>query len=472
MVHSEHLLNIDDLDGWLAEHSLTILEPEKHPVVMVKDVNFTYGKGESRVQVLFQNNLAIYPGEIVIMTGPSGSGKTTLLTLVGALRSLQDGSLMVLGQELRGLRPAQQVHVRRGIGFIFQQHNLFEALTAFQNVKIATQLHDYAPGKPALLAAQMLEAVQLGEHLHKKPHKLSGGQRQRVAIARALVNRPKFVIADEPTAALDKETGRLVVNILKDLARNHGAAVIIVTHDNRILDVADRIVKMVDGHIESDIDIGESMTVVSFLQKCPVFAKASSTMLADTAAKMRHEHFAPGETIIQQGDIGDKFYIVRSGQVDVIQAKDGEAPAVVARRGTGDFFGEVALLEEVPRSATIKGVERYSWKVATKAVCGMRGRCHKQLRQASGDRGLCRCTTSKRRSCNIRPSCRGTKGASVTRAPAPPEGIVSTVPESGSRYGGAGPMSDVGAMMKARTPRCRKLRAKCATWLFTPPGTA
>jgi putative ABC transport system ATP-binding protein len=244
--------------------------------------------------------------------------------------------------------------VRRGIGFIFQQHNLFEALTAFQNVNIVTELNPSSPRNNARRARQILEDVGLGDHLHKKPHKLSGGQRQRGAIARALVNRPKLVIADEPTAALDKETGRMVVNLLKNLARDEGAAVIIVTHDNRILDVADRIVRMVDGYIESDIDIGESMTVVSFLKKCPVFEKSSPAMLADTAAKMRHEHFAAGDIIIRQGDIGDKFYILRTGQVEVLHTPPDGSASVVGRLGPGDFFGELALLKEVPRSATIK----------------------------------------------------------------------------------------------------------------------
>ena len=354
MTNSEHFLNINDVDAWLRDHSLTIVEQEKTPAVVVKGINFAYGKGDSRVQVLFNNYLTIYSGEIVIMTGPSGSGKTTLLTLVGALRSMQEGSLNVLGRELHGLRPAEQVDVRRGIGFIFQQHNLFEALTAFQNVKIATQLQRDSSKKPALLAKQMLKKLELGDHLHKKPQKLSGGQRQRVAIARALVNRPKLVIADEPTAALDKDTGRLVVNILKKLAKQEGSAVIIVTHDNRILDVADRIVKMVDGYIESDVDIGESMTVVSFLQKCPAFEKASPTMLADTAAKMRHEKFASSENIVTQGEVGDKFYIIRSGRVDIFYTTEDGTTSVVDRRGTGDFFGELALLKEAPRAATVR----------------------------------------------------------------------------------------------------------------------
>jgi len=344
--------NIESLQ---LDHAFATKKKEQ-ATVEVNGINFFYGEGENRIQVLFNNNLNIYPGEIVIMTGPSGSGKTTLLTLIGALRSVQEGSLKVLGKELRGLKHKEQVKVRRSIGFIFQAHNLFEALTAQQNVKMAMELRDYRPEDFKRLPKMILDELLLSEHINKNPHGLSGGQRQRVAIGRALVNKPKLILADEPTAALDKDTGRLVVNLLMKLAKEDGCSVIIVTHDNRILDVADRIVRMVDGHIESDVEVAESLAIVSFLRKCPVFKESTPSLLADTAGKMLKEKYPMETEIIRQGEIGEKFYIIRSGKVEVIIEKDGQRD-VVGQLGPGDFFGELALLRKEPRAATIKAIE-------------------------------------------------------------------------------------------------------------------
>ena len=328
----------------------------RHPAVCVREVNYAFGQGEGRKQVLFSNNLTLYPGEIIIMTGPSGSGKTTLLTLIGALRGLQEGSLEVFGRELKGLGPAEQEKVRCNIGFIFQAHNLLDSLTAFQNVKLATELHRYPRGEADRRTAEILTQLGLKERMHYKPQKLSGGQRQRVAICRALVNRPKMILADEPTAALDKDTGRQVVDILYGFAKNSGCTIMIVTHDNRILDVADRIVTMVDGYVASDVDVNESLTVVQFLQKCPVFENSTPTLLADVAGKMQRESHPAGTVIIRQGDVGDKFYVIRSGKVDVLREVECREEFLV-RLGPGDFFGELALLKQAPRAATVRAVE-------------------------------------------------------------------------------------------------------------------
>jgi putative ABC transport system ATP-binding protein len=325
--------------------------------VDVRGVNYAFGQGEGRKQVLFDNNLTLYPGEIIIMTGPSGSGKTTLLTLIGALRAPQEGSLKVFGRELRGLGPSQQERVRSNIGFIFQAHNLMDSLTAYQNVKLATELHPYGRGEADRRTAEILTQMGLGERMHYKPQKLSGGQRQRVAICRALVNRPKMILADEPTAALDKDTGRQVVDTLYDFAKNAGCTIMIVTHDNRILDVADRIVTMVDGYVTSDVDVNESLTIVQFLKKCPVFESSTPTLLTDVAGKMQRESHPAGSVIIRQGDEGDKFYIIRSGRVDVCKEVDQCTEEFLVKLGPGDFFGELALLKQAPRAATVRAVE-------------------------------------------------------------------------------------------------------------------
>jgi putative ABC transport system ATP-binding protein len=188
------------------------------PSLRVSHVNHFYGQKETAKQVLFDNNLVVRPGELVIMTGPSGSGKTTLLTLIGALRSVQDGSVHVLGRELNGMSRAELGAVRHGIGFVFQAHNLFDSLTAMQNVRMALELEDHTPAAMRQRATELLEVLGLGHRLHFKPRSLSGGQRQRVAIARALANRPKLILADEPTAALDKKSSHDVVALLQRLA--------------------------------------------------------------------------------------------------------------------------------------------------------------------------------------------------------------------------------------------------------------
>ena len=312
-----------------------------------------FGRGESRKQVLYDNTLAIQPGEIVIMTGPSGSGKTTLLTLIGALRALQAGSIKLWGTELAGLSPIEQVKMRRNIGFIFQAHNLFDALTARQNVKMAIELSDVPRRERDAVADRMLDALGLADRVSYKPRNLSGGQRQRVAIARALVNRPRLILADEPTAALDKDSGANVVSLLRKLADEHHTAVMIVTHDNRILSVADRLVNMMDGHIVSNIRVKENMIICAILKKCAIFKDMSPSDLTDVAQKMRREEFAPGATIIRQGEAGDKFYVVAEGYARVTSESQGKIQSVATLEARG-FFGEVALLRDQPRNATVQ----------------------------------------------------------------------------------------------------------------------
>ncbi len=223
--------------------------------VVVEDLDHAYGTGELRKQILYGISAEIPAGEIVIVTGPSGSGKTTLLTIVGALRSAQSGSVRVLGEELCQAKARTLETVRRQIGFIFQQHNLLEALTAQQNVELGLRV-TRGPRGAALRhrALEMLNAVGLAEHCDKRPEQLSGGQRQRVAIARALAAEPAMLLADEPTASLDRKSGREVVDRMQALAREKGTTILLVTHDNRILDIADRIMHLEDGKLSTFTD--------------------------------------------------------------------------------------------------------------------------------------------------------------------------------------------------------------------------
>ncbi|QBF30765.1 ABC transporter [Thalassococcus sp. S3] len=234
--------------------------PNTPPPIVVKGLNHWFGVGDAKVQAIHEIDLTIQRGSLTVMMGPSGSGKTTVLTLMGCLRDVMDGSISLLGHELNGASEAAQVALRRRLGFIFQAHNLHESLTALQNVRMGLEVHG-ARGNQARFdeaSAHVLRLVGLGDRLNYLPANLSGGQKQRVAIARALVGNPDIVMADEPTAALDKESGLQVVRILKALGRARGTTTVMVTHDNRILDMADRIITLEDGRVVSDEQVGSS----------------------------------------------------------------------------------------------------------------------------------------------------------------------------------------------------------------------
>jgi putative ABC transport system ATP-binding protein len=320
--------------------------------IRIRGLDHFYGDGETRKQVLFDNQFDAYEGQIVIMTGPSGSGKTTLLTLIGTLRSVQEGSVQVLGRELAGAAPSELVAARRDIGFVFQAHNLFSSLTAVQNVRMAMELFDFSEAEIQERAKELLTRLGLGHRLDYKPDRLSGGQKQRVAIARGLAHGPKILLADEPTAALDEASGREVVALLRELANKQCMTIILVTHDNRILDIADRIVNMVDGRIKSDVIVHEANVIVEFLKRVPSFSGLSVGTLASIADKMWAEQRIAGETIIRQGEPGMNFYVIRQGQVEVI--KEDGFDQVVATLGEGRCFGEEALLTNQPRNATVR----------------------------------------------------------------------------------------------------------------------
>lgn len=219
-------------------------------IANVQGLNHWFGSGEVKKQALFDVNLTLKRGSFTVLMGPSGSGKTTVLTLIGCLRAVQDGSLQLLQNELRGASEAQLVALRRRLGFIFQAHNLHESLTATQNVMMGVQVHEGVAEQTAKAAAfHALGLVGLADRASYLPANLSGGQKQRVAVARALVASPALVLADEPTAALDKDSAAEVVDLLKRMGAARGTTTLLVTHDNRILDRADRILTLEDGRI-------------------------------------------------------------------------------------------------------------------------------------------------------------------------------------------------------------------------------
>ena len=231
-------------------HATRLSELSSDPTVTGRGICHSFGEGDLQKQILFAVAVSIYPGEVVLLTGPSGSGKTTLLTLIAGLRDVQRGNLRVLGHELHGATRDALVDVRRKIGFIFQAHNLLPFLNARQNVELVFELHpNVSVDEAQERAEKMLHLVGLGDRMNYMPDKLSGGQKQRVAVARALVGGPQLILADEPTAALDGKSGRAVVELLQSLAREQGCPVLMVTHDSRVLDVADRVIHMEDGRI-------------------------------------------------------------------------------------------------------------------------------------------------------------------------------------------------------------------------------
>ena len=225
------------------------------PLITVEHLNHSFEEAGQAKQVLHDINLQVHPGEVVILTGPSGSGKTTLLTMLGGLRAAQSGRLHILGAELLHAESITLTRLRRREGFIFQAHNLLPYLTALENVRVGLEVHPHwlERGRAAMdrSAAAMLERVGLSDRAMYYPEKLSGGQKQRVAIARALAPAPPLLLADEPTAALDRDSGRAAVELFRELADQQRAAIVMVTHDNKVLDIADRIVNLEEGRLVS-----------------------------------------------------------------------------------------------------------------------------------------------------------------------------------------------------------------------------
>jgi putative ABC transport system ATP-binding protein len=221
--------------------------------VAIAGVSHAFNAAVARTQVLVDVDLTLRRGEFAILTGPSGAGKTTLMTLVGALRSLQRGSIRIHGTELWGLSDQGRRGVRRGTGFIFQDHNLFEALTVSQTLRLAMELRERRPSSADALAqsSAILDKLGMNEHLHARPRALSTGQKQRVAIARALINEPRLILADEPTASLDSDASSLVIRLLQYHASALGATILMVTHDDRLFTAASRVIRMENGRIVS-----------------------------------------------------------------------------------------------------------------------------------------------------------------------------------------------------------------------------
>jgi putative ABC transport system ATP-binding protein len=225
--------------------------------IEVEKLTKIYGKGETAVTAIADATLQVMPGELVAILGPSGSGKTTLLTCIGLINEPTHGRVILdgvtvadegwlSGLDLKRLR-------REKLGFIFQAHNLIPFLTALENVMIALEINHLSRPEAKSRATELLIALNLGHRLNSYPTALSGGEAQRVAIARALANKPKVILADEPTAALDTENGKNVMDLLKKLAVENHSAILVVTHDHRMVEGFDRIFHVSDGRITNEV---------------------------------------------------------------------------------------------------------------------------------------------------------------------------------------------------------------------------
>lgn len=336
------------------------LEPKPEEIsIGVEQLQHFYGEGDTRSHILKDLNLNITAGEIVTITGPSGCGKTTLLTLVGTLRRICEGSITALGTELNGL-PGQQIgEMRKKMGFIFQAHNLFESLTAFQNVNMAAELLGIDKATAKKRIEEILTRLGLGHRIHYKPDSLSGGQKQRVAIARGIVHTPPLILADEPTAALDGESTETVIQMFREMADEYKTTILIVTHDQRIKKVADRIVNFGLGKIESNTlpDLvefigGKLMSVDEKSEsEIKLFSRLTPTVLTDVVDSMKLRQYKRGDDVIRQGETGREFFVIARGEVEILI--DGNR---VNTLGSGSYFGEVALMKEQARNATVRAL--------------------------------------------------------------------------------------------------------------------
>jgi putative ABC transport system ATP-binding protein len=219
--------------------------------VVCRQVTKEFGDGQSRVQALRGVDLEVYLGQLTLLVGPSGCGKTTLISIIAGLLAVTDGDIHVMGEDLRRLGSRRLVEFRRAnIGFVFQQYNLLPALTAVENAAVPLLIAGKPRNEALARAGAVLAKLNLAERANALPAQLSGGEQQRVAIARALVHEPRLLVCDEPTAALDAQSGRTVLELIRRVAVQPDRAVIVVTHDNRVFDFGDRIVFMSDGRIE------------------------------------------------------------------------------------------------------------------------------------------------------------------------------------------------------------------------------
>lgn len=226
--------------------------PDGTPAVVCKGITKTYGHGTSAVFALRGVDLTVAPGELLMLVGPSGCGKTTLISIIAGVLDHDEGDCVVLGQSLRSMSDSERTRFRgKTVGFVFQSFNLIPTLTVAENIAVPLLIAGASRSEAIERARELLTHVGLGDRWNSRPTQLSGGQQQRIAIARSLIHNPRLIVCDEPTSALDHKTGHDVMQLMRDVALKSGQSLIVVTHDARIFEFADRIARMDDGRIES-----------------------------------------------------------------------------------------------------------------------------------------------------------------------------------------------------------------------------
>ena len=274
-------------------------------VMTVENVTRRFGSGRTEVVAVKDITMSVLPGEVVLIMGPSGSGKTTLLSMLGGLLKPSDGRITIGEDDLTQFNERRLPPVRlKRIGFIFQDFNLLSALPALDNVALVAQLSGVSRRRARRKAKDLLEQLGLGHRLTFLPEKRSGGEKQRVAIARALVNQPDIILADEPTANLDSHHGRETMRLLRAIAKDEGRSVIIVSHDQRIRDIADRVLWLEDGEFKESRDMvidpvcGMSVDVAT----APAQATHGGHTFYFCAKGCRDEFLAAPEELLQEGE--------------------------------------------------------------------------------------------------------------------------------------------------------------------------
>jgi len=329
---------------------------ENEILIEAKGLKHAYQDAHIRTQVLHGIDMTIYAGSNIFLTGYSGSGKTTLISLIGCLRSVQEGSLKLLGKELNGASETQLRQMRCRIGYVFQHFNLLDFMTIRQNVQQSLELqNDFSPREAKRRSEEMLDQVGLGDRVNAYPRELSGGQKQRVAVARALVHRPKLVLADEPTAALDSATGREIIDLFQRLSVQFNSAMLIVTHNMRVLDSADDILHMEEGRLGTAVNA----------QLALVFPTLNDHQLATIVAQTKRRTYQPNEVLIQQGDEANEFFLLLKGEVEILrETADGQQELITRLCRRGDYFGEMGLLsKDAKRTATVRAADKRAVEV-------------------------------------------------------------------------------------------------------------
>jgi ABC-type lipoprotein export system ATPase subunit len=313
-------------------------------LIQLRDVVKTFSTAAGDFTVLKEIDADFYPGEFVGVIGKSGSGKSTLINMITGIDRPTEGEVIIDNLAIHKLSENKLAIWRgRQLGIVFQFFQLLPMLSLLENIMLPMDFCNmYSPRQRKERAMELLRMMEMDEHAHKLPTAISGGQQQRVAIARALANDPPILLADEPTGNLDSKTAEVIFKMFEDLARQ-GKTVIMVTHDSSLARRVSRTLLIVDGEIVNE-----------FVARA--LPQLNQQQLLDVTHKLEPMVFAPGETIMKEGELGDRFYVVTKGRAEVALKRPGGSDVVVMRPGPGEYFGEVELIRNSRNIATVRAL--------------------------------------------------------------------------------------------------------------------